>query len=578
MNGKKVFMISAIMSLALIGLIVLQVSWIRRDLGIREERFAQQVSEAMNNVTEKLETGETVHIIARALPGVVDDTIVHYFSHLEPIFPTAAEMPDIEFPEVPDVGMPDTLVLLEKSNSYSFEVYDPEIPEPVIGNECPDSAKAIARSANTRITVSVSDHDAVINKEMKKAAHDMEKARADMVKVREELQKVNKVQKKIALERSTEAKKLEKLDKAVQKMTLEYEMREKRLTDRVKPESVDSMVGSELRNQGIVIPFSVILKDNTDSIVYSRISVPADTAGGRKFEASLFPDNIVNRGDHMEVLFSDTMVYFLSSMWIRLLSSVLFTATIVFIFAYTLYVILRQKKLSEMKNDFINNMTHEFKTPIATIRLASEALNNPIVASDTEKLRYYARVIRDENERMHTHVENILQLARFNKNGIELALSSFDPHDLIEGCIRKVKLQADQKNANLEFIDKTEGISVEADQALLEIVLLNLLDNAIKYTTTNPLIRITLSLSDENVSIEVADNGIGMTRETQRHIFEQFYRVPTGNLHNVKGFGLGLTYAGAIVSAHMGIIQVNSEPGSGSSFKVIIPQGQKLVV
>lgn len=562
MNGKRIFIVSALMALALIGLVVLQVSWIRRDLDIREERFAHQVSEALNRVSEKLETGETVHIITRSLPGIVNDTIIRYFSSQQPMFPVP--------PEVPEIDLPDSLVF-ERSETYSFEYCEPL----TVFADGDSGSQVNALSAGRKVTVAVSGPNPGMQLQMKKAAKELAKAREDMARVRAELQKYNNQQVQIEWERKAQVRRMEKLDKAVEQMAREYELRDKRLAERILPASVDSMIGSELRNQGVAMAYSVVLRDNADSVVYSRLTTPSVTREGKKFEASLFPDNIVHRGDHMEVIFADTMVYFLSSIWIRLLSSALFTAVIIFIFTYTMHIILRQKKLSEMKNDFINNMTHEFKTPIATIRLASEALVNPSVSGDAEKLRYYARVIRDENERMNTHVENILQLARFNKNGISLSLVSTDPGELIRSCMAKVHLQAEQKGATIDFIDHTRGMTVDADPALLEIVIVNLLDNAIKYCTETPRIYLSAGIEKDDLVIEVSDNGIGISGEAQRHIFEKFYRVPKGNIHDVKGFGLGLSYAGIIVAAHHGTIQVKSELGKGSTFRVSIPLKQE---
>jgi two-component system phosphate regulon sensor histidine kinase PhoR len=211
-------------------------------------------------------------------------------------------------------------------------------------------------------------------------------------------------------------------------------------------------------------------------------------------------------------------------------------------------------------------MTHELKTPIATIRLASEAINNPGVIRDPEKVLHYTRIINDENTRMNDHVENILQMAQFDRKDFIRELKETDMHEVIRESIEKMQLQVAQKGGKIIFEPNAQLHSMPADRRYIAIVLSNLIDNAIKYNTSSPVIKITTVNTGNDLTISVSDNGIGMTTEQCRKVFEKFYRVTTGNLHAVKGFGLGLSYAKAIVLAHGGTISVTSEPGAGSRF------------
>jgi two-component system phosphate regulon sensor histidine kinase PhoR len=273
----------------------------------------------------------------------------------------------------------------------------------------------------------------------------------------------------------------------------------------------------------------------------------------------------------LKVSFADTFSYFLSSIWAMLISSVVFTLVVIACFAYTIYMILKQKRLSEIKNDFISNMTHEFKTPIATIGLAVDAMNNASVLEDKEKIKHYSGIIREENKRMNSHVENILQMALFDKKEFSPEVHEVNVHEVIEEAVEKMRLQVEDKGGTIEFIPAAENHIIRADTRFIPVVFLNLLDNAVKYNNRSPEIKITSMNEGEGIKISVEDNGIGMTRETQQKIFERFYRVSSGNIHNVKGFGLGLSYVKAIVISHGGAIEVSSEPGVGSTFTVWLP-------
>lgn len=254
--------------------------------------------------------------------------------------------------------------------------------------------------------------------------------------------------------------------------------------------------------------------------------------------------------------------------------SILFTIIIISAFYLTVRTMFNQKKLSEIKSDFINNMTHELKTPLATISLAIDALTNEKVIHDTDKIRYYSGMIKDENKRMNKQVEKILQSARIEKQDIKLNIQELNAHEIVQKVADNVNLQILDKNGTLKVKTKAERFIIEADEVHFSNVVFNLLDNAIKYSKEDLAIQIITKNDRSMFVLQVKDNGIGMNKETQSRVFEKFYRAHTGNLHNVKGFGLGLSYVKAIVEAHGGKMKVDSVLGKGSTFSAYFPLKQ----
>jgi len=257
---------------------------------------------------------------------------------------------------------------------------------------------------------------------------------------------------------------------------------------------------------------------------------------------------------------------------IMISGGVLFTMIIITAFALTIRTLLNQKKLSEIKSDFINNMTHELKTPLATISLAIDAIRNEKVMSKPEKIHYFSGIIKEENKRMNKQVESILQSALLEKDEITLKLQPTDVHNVIQSTADNLQLQLATKNGVVDLqLDAINPI-IMADDVHFSNLIFNLMDNAIKYSNDQLEIRIQTYNTRKSLFIVIADNGIGMSRDTISRIFEKFYRAHTGNVHNVKGFGLGLTYVKAIVDAHKGKIKVESVVGKGSKFTLEFPQ------
>src|SRR5450432_2836448 len=251
--------------------------------------------------------------------------------------------------------------------------------------------------------------------------------------------------------------------------------------------------------------------------------------------------------------------------------AIFFTLVIIAAFYVTVNALLRQKKLSEIKNDFINNMTHAFKTPLATISLAVDALRNEKVTGDRQKSEYFSAIIKEENKRMNKQVETILQASLLDRQEQQLNLHPIHAHDLIQDAMENFHLQLEGKGGRAELQLNAKNDLLDADEVHFTNLISNLIDNAVKYSKDNLLIRITTHSTARSLVIRIEDNGIGMSKETQRRIFEKFYRAHTGNLHNVKGFGLGLSYVKTIVDAHQGKIKVESVIGKSTAFTLEFP-------
>ncbi|MNU14779.1 Sensor protein SrrB [compost metagenome] len=252
-------------------------------------------------------------------------------------------------------------------------------------------------------------------------------------------------------------------------------------------------------------------------------------------------------------------------------AAALFTIIIIAAFALTIRTMFNQKKIAEIKSDFINNMTHEFKTPLATISLASDALSMEKVRKNPDMLDYYSGIIKSENKRMNKQVEKILQAAQIDKDDLKLKLQPINVHDVIEKMTESFSIQIEQQNGTLASNLLAKKSLIMADEVHFSNIIYNLMDNAVKYSGDHVNLEISTANSKGNVVIKIKDSGIGMNKETQMHIFEKFYRAHTGNLHNIKGFGLGLSYVKAIVESHKGKIKVDSALGKGSTFTIELP-------
>jgi two-component system phosphate regulon sensor histidine kinase PhoR len=277
-----------------------------------------------------------------------------------------------------------------------------------------------------------------------------------------------------------------------------------------------------------------------------------------------------NYAYYFGVQFPNREAHLINQLGIWSFSSFVLLVVIIF-FAYTLFIILKQKRLSEIQKDFINNMTHEFKTPISTIALSTEVLKDPGIIHQPERLFNYTTIIEKENARLKQHVERVLQMARLDKEDIGLKKEMTDVHQLVQEAIRNNAHALLEKQGAVEIDFRATHSKLEADKLHLTNVFNNLIDNAIKYCKTSPEIIIRTVDYNGSIVVTVSDNGIGISTENQKRVFQKFYRVPTGNVHDVKGFGLGLSYVKTIVEAHKGNIRLESELGKGCTFRICLP-------
>ena len=334
---------------------------------------------------------------------------------------------------------------------------------------------------------------------------------------------------------------------------------------------VESTLIQSFNFSGINTPFEfAIIKDG--EITDGKFSRTKKTDFIKsQYKVRLFPDNIIKKDMIISVVFPERRNYVLGSMTWILGGSLMFSLFIFSTFALSLYFIIRQKKINEMKSDFINNMTHEFKTPIATISLASDTIMNSKVINDEKSVRHFIGMIKKENSRMNKQVETILQIASLDKKEIDFVYESTSVHSIIEMAVDSIEIQIQQRQGNLKMELNAANDVILGDAEHLMSLVHNLLDNAIKYSHEAPEILVNTESRDEGIVLSVADKGIGMSKSVQSKIFERFYRQSSGNVHDVKGFGLGLNYVRAIVDAHKGVINVFSEPGKGSRFEIYLP-------
>nr|MBP6315032.1 HAMP domain-containing histidine kinase [Chitinophagaceae bacterium] len=333
----------------------------------------------------------------------------------------------------------------------------------------------------------------------------------------------------------------------------------------IKDYEMKELIKTEFKKHNIKQPFEYCIRNEmSDYLMFSSGFKNEYFESENIYTSLLTQDGYVN--SEMLYVYIEPDNYFQNHLAILLLFAALFTSVIIAAFVLTLKTMLSQNKLSEIKSDFINNMTHEFKTPIATIQLATDALNNDKVISNQQQIKYYSSIIKEENRRMNKQVEKILQAAQLEKDEIKLQYKKINVHDILTKVAEYTKLQMEEIGATFTLHLTAQQYIINADEVHFTNIIFNLVDNATKYSNENPIIDISTSNADGAIQIHIKDNGIGMDKETQNHIFEKFYRAHTGNLHNVKGFGLGLTYVKNIVDAHSGKISVYSELGKGSTF------------
>ena len=346
--------------------------------------------------------------------------------------------------------------------------------------------------------------------------------------------------------------------------------RPKGFDERVPAHALDSIIKVQLNHRGINASYRFNVFDMFGKPVFKGKDF-LNKYNPKSFTAQLFPNDFFGNPYYLSLKFPHKKTFLLKSMSWVLASSVVFLLIIIGAFYFSIHTILRQKKLSAIKNDFISNMTHELKTPISTISLACEALSDPDIAKMEQAKSNYLRMIKQENERLALLVENVLKSALWDKPDLKLKFEPIDLHQIINKVTKNIEIQAVNKGGQIISKLNAENHQLIADKVHITNVIYNLLDNAIKYTPEKPLITIQTKNHKKGILIEVSDNGVGIPKEHQSKIFDKFYRIPTGNIHNVKGFGLGLNYVKAIVEKHHGTISLQSEVGKGTKFIIYLP-------
>lgn len=361
---------------------------------------------------------------------------------------------------------------------------------------------------------------------------------------------------------------------AVQQITSEYFA--VNINDTVNSAYLENLLNLEFTKYDIDIDYEYVIYDCfMDSLIWrGYVSAVAQHNGDTEdylFKRDDLPRDMLPGDSHkFGVYFPGKKAYLLSEMQLMILTSCGLLLIISY-FIYILYVILKQKRLSEVKNDFINNMTHEFKTPLSTISISSEALLKPNILEKPERIQRYAGIIADESRRLRTHVDKILEIAVLDAEKPKLKFESFDLNESVRTAAEMLQVKVEELKGSTELALQEGSLNIEGDRHHIQNILFNLIENGIKYSEGAPRIVISTRKEGKYALVSIRDSGIGIPKKAIRHIFEKFYRVSTGNVHNVKGFGLGLHYVYKMVRAHNGKINVKSVQGKGSTFNVYIP-------
>ena len=520
MSRLKIKFIIALLCLCLAGILAFQFFWIRSAFIVKEEQFRRSVNEALITVADKLETSDAVSFMSKKFCGndkAIDSSCIINNKKKK---------------------------LVKYYGAPNISGQNNEAKVNVTINDKPDSFD---------VSEKIIDLQQILN--------------SDSVKiiVANVIDTISSVFDKIST-----ALKGKKMFNVLNKMAVEYSTKDDPLEKKINQKSLDSLLKAELRNKDIDINYEyAVVSGNKMSSFHS--SGFTKNMINSHFRVNLFPNDIVNKSDFLILNFSDTDNYILKSLRLMLLGAIIFSFIIIVTFAGTIMIILRQKKISDIKTDFINNMTHEFKTPIATISLAIDAINNPKVVDDKEQIKYYSRIIKEENDRMNTHVEHVLQISLLDKKDFHLDLHPVDMNDIILRAVDKIRLLVEKREGSVNLDLSAVNTIINGDENHLLNVMINLLDNANKYSPQKPEIIIATKNTGNMLVVSVTDNGIGMNKEHRTKIFDKFFRVTTGNIQNIKGFGLGLSYSKAIILAHNGTISLSSETGAGSTFEIVLP-------
>ncbi|MDX2415802.1 MAG: HAMP domain-containing sensor histidine kinase [Bacteroidales bacterium] len=535
MKRWKLFGLISLMLISLLGIIWVQLIWIQDAIAVQRDLFNRSVYQSLHTTARKIESNRNIEFYKRMM--VADSTLKSKASNIitNPFSPLVNDQDNFNNLQIPQ--------LYGVHESFSVRVTDDGNNVVFSG----DMQTTVTTDSGTYISSPNTTENYLIHSPVD----------------REIVVQEDKFQEWI-IKKSNELRNLG--DQMISELA-NWEM-----DTEVDNGIVYSTLLSELANSGISTPFEYALIEN-NRVLSGHISEFSESdLINSGYTVELFPNRLIRNNTRLSLQFPDQSKFVLGKMVYMLAASSLFSLIILFTFALSIYFIIRQKKISEMKSDFINNMTHEFKTPIATISLAADTIANPKIINKEDQVRHFIGMIKKENVRMNKQVENILQISTLEKSEMEFSFELVNINKIIERSIETIEIQVQGKGGNIFFYPEAISPEINGDPEHLTNLIHNLLDNANKYSTSNPEITVRTQTSGTSLKLSVEDKGMGMTKSVQSKIFERFYREASGNIHNVKGFGLGLSYVRAIVEAHHGSIQVWSEPEKGTRFDVYLPQ------
>jgi signal transduction histidine kinase len=527
MSRKVLWLIAGLMIIGMIGLILVQTYWINNALNIKENQFDQIVNRALNDIAFEIEKRETVLSILKEMQPKLDTP------------PEDSMEFGINFETATEDGVAGKI-----SFNLSHQIYN-------YNNLRKDKWNYDVRSDSNSIELpeSKSYYDSLWSNQISETMVD---------------QIFNDLQTKISSKKVW----IERFISQILNPMVQFE-------ERIDKNSIEKIIYRIFAQQGLNLKFEYAVFDPDRKIILQSENFKASKEN-IVYRARLFPRDLFSKSGYLSLYFPKQRTFIFRSIGFMGGSSIILTSGIIAIFIFTLYIIFHQKKLSEIKNDFVNNMTHELKTPISTISLASQMLNDNSIPVENKNISHISRIIETESKRLGYQVEKVLQMAIFDKGKILLKEKRTNFHELVQSVLNNFNLQVKKKGGTLSWTLNAEKSVIFVDEVHMANVISNLLDNAMKYCKEIPEITVSTRNEKSFIVFSVEDKGIGISKENQKRIFEQFYRVPTGNIHNVKGFGLGLSYVKKIVEIHHGQIKLKSEPGKGTKFDVYLPLHEEL--
>lgn len=545
MNITKIRWIIGLMAFSMMGLVYFQLFWINSVLQANEDRFMQDVRDALQIVVARLEKKEVAEVTYDNLKTRFQWQRSSGTKEVE-LFESTFEKKVIDFETF--------LAQRNKIKEEAFKAAGDKIVEISFGDSLsqtyPKSEfSSLQKSPSGTLFFKPGEQKIQVEKFF-------DTLDINLLKLEENLDKVMK---------KTEM---------VQVVINDLFTNRRSLINRLNQTELDSLIGQELLSKGINITYNFgVLDARENKLLLQQCQDTTQQAElvASVMRASLFPNDIIGVNSLLLVSFPEQKSFLLKKIWLTLSSSALLILVIMFCFGYAIHTILRQKKLSDIKNDFISNMTHEFKTPIATVSLACEALQDHDIKQSENMINRYIKIISDENKRLGQQVEKVLQMAVIERQDFKLKLEEIDFHEIIQKVLANEQLQVESRGGKISARLEAIHPKLIGDELHLTNIIHNLLDNAFKYSPEKPNITISTNASAQGITLTVEDQGIGMSKDQVSKIFERFYRVPTGNVHNVKGFGLGLPYVKRIVELHDGTISVKSELNKGTAFNLFFP-------